>query len=411
MSFRNDCDSIVDFAIGQNLPDESVKRTLMKYEFDSEKLVLVAIGKAAWSMANAASDCLGDKIHSGVVITKYKHSKGDIANFDIYEAGHPVPDENSFAATEAAIALVKGLCEHDAVLLLISGGGSALFESPLLPKEELFDITKQLLAKGADIVEINTIRKRLSAVKGGKFAELCKPANVYAVVLSDIVGDPLDMIASGPAFPDSSTCEDAANIVRKYGLKLSSRAQELLEIETPKELHEVKSEIIGSVKLLCEAAAKQCEALGYEAIILSDCLACEASEAGSFLASIAKTYVNSEKSRAFIVGGETVVHVKGNGLGGRNQEFALSAAREIAGLANVALFSVGSDGTDGPCDAAGGYVDGMTIQKLKDGGIDIYEALGNNDSYNVLEKVGGLIITGATGTNVNDVAVALIRAK
>ena len=177
---------------------------------------LVAAGKAAWQMAGTAAELLGERIEAGVVVTKYGHSKGPIANFEIWEAGHPVPDENSFRGAQAAIDLVKDLTEEDTVLFLVSGGGSALFEKPLVPAEELADVTRQLLACGADIVEINTLRKRLSAVKGGKFAQLCAPAQVFSIVLSDILGDPLDMIASGPAYPDSSTAADAKAIVDVY---------------------------------------------------------------------------------------------------------------------------------------------------------------------------------------------------
>jgi hydroxypyruvate reductase len=252
------------------------------------------------------------------------------------------------------------------------------------------------------------VRKRLSAVKGGKFAKLCEPAEVYAIVLSDILGDPLDMIESGPACPDSSTSEDAQRIIGKYGIRLSEKAKELMTIETPKELTNVTTEINGSVKQLCAAAQKECQKLGYEAVILTDQLTCQAREAGSFLASIAKTHAASGKKLAFIAGGETVVNITGHGKGGRNQEIALSASAGIAGLTNTAVFSVGSDGTDGPTDAAGGYVDFETHAELKALGIDEYEVLKDNDAYHALQKTGGLIITGPTGTNVNDFAVVLI---
>jgi hydroxypyruvate reductase len=359
-------------------------------------------------MAKAAEECLGDRIDTGVVITKYEHVKGEISHCVCVEAGHPVPDENSFSGTQKAIDAVTGLGKEDTVLFLLSGGGSALFEKPLIDGAELADITSQLLACGADIVEINTVRKRLSAVKGGKFAKICEPAQVYSIVLSDILGDPLDMIASGPACPDSSTCEDAQRIISKYGIQLSDQAKACMTVETPKELTNVTTEINGSVKELCRAAQRECEKYGYEAVILTDQLCCQAKEAGSFLASIAKTQEGSHKKLAFIAGGETVVNLTGHGKGGRNQELALAASVGIAGLTNVAVFSVGSDGTDGPTDAAGGYVDSETHQELTALGIDEYEVLKENDAYHALEKTGGLIITGPTGTNVNDVAVLLI---
>nr|WP_305137170.1 glycerate kinase [uncultured Schaedlerella sp.] len=409
MGLREDADRIVRESIRRVLPDEAVSRALAGKDFGNGRVYVVAAGKAAWQMANTAAEILGNRMEAGVAVTKYDHVKGDIPGMKCFEAGHPVPDANSFAGTQAALELVENLREEDTVLFLLSGGGSALFEKPLIPEEELADITKQLLACGADIVEINTIRKRISAVKGGKFAKLCEPARVFGIVLSDILGDPLDMIASGPAYPDSTTCAQAAAIAEKYQLKLSEKARELLGQETPKTLRNVETVITGSVRNLCRAAADACRELGYEPVVLTDQLSCEAREAGAFLAAIAKSHQESEKSLAFLAGGETVVHLTGTGMGGRNQELALAAAQGIAGLSDTAVFSVGSDGTDGPTDAAGGYCDGTTKEALQKQGIDIYQVLRQNDAYHALEKSGGLIITGATGTNVNDVAVVLIK--
>ena len=405
---RAHADSIVKEAIAAVLPDEAVRRALEGMELPG-KVFLVAAGKAAWQMARAASDHLGRRIEKGIVVTKYGHVMGPIANVLCYEAGHPVPDENSFKATQAALDLVSGLSAEDTVLFLLSGGGSALFEQPLLPAEELQDITNQLLSCGADIVEMNTIRKRLSAVKGGRFALRCAPARIEAVVLSDIPGDPLDMIASGPACPDSSTCADALRVAEKYQLSLSGTALRLLHDETPKELDNVHTQITGSVRELCAAASRSCEKLGYTPVLLTDQLCCEAKEAGSVLASVLKTHASEKKPLAFIAGGETVVKLTGHGKGGRNQELALSAAKGISGLESAAVFSVGSDGTDGPTDAAGGYVDGDSCAALAALGLSVDAVLQDNDAYHALEKIGGLIITGPTGTNVNDVAVALLR--
>ena len=404
---RANADAIVAASIKAVLPDEAVKRALVGKEFPG-RVLLVSAGKAAWQMAKAAYDCLGDRIEGGVVVTKYDHVKGPIGNFICCEAGHPVPDENSFAGTQKALDLVSGLTEKDTVLFLLSGGGSALFEKPLVPGEVLQDITGQLLACGADIVEINTIRKRLSGVKGGRFAQSCAPAQVFSIVLSDILGDPLDMIASGPAVPDTSTCQQAIAIAEKYQLKLTDQARALLAQETPKELTNVTTLINGSVRELCTAAANASRELGYEPVILTDQLCCQAKEAGSFLASILKTHAGSGKKMAFIAGGETVVQLIGKGKGGRNQELALAAAVGIAGIPGAAVFSVGSDGTDGPTDAAGGYTDYETAAELKAQGVEIFQVLQNNDAFHALEKFGGLIITGPTGTNVNDVAVALL---
>lgn len=405
---RQHANEIVKSAIAAVQPDAAVQRALAGKQFPG-RVLLVAAGKAAWQMAKAASDTLGDRIEAGVVVTKYDHVMGPIANFDCYEAGHPVPDENSFRGTQAALDLVDDLKPEDTVLFLLSGGGSALFEKPLIPAEELQSITGQLLACGADIVEINTIRKRLSAVKGGRFAQICAPAQVESVVLSDILGDPLDMIASGPACPDSATDQDAKNIVKKFALKLSPDALRLLDVETPKHLDNVDTQINGSVRELCAAAAKTCRRLGYTPVILTDQLCCQAREAGSFLASIIKTHRSDGGSYAFIAGGETVVKLTGKGKGGRNQEIALAAAPGISGMKNAAVFSVGSDGTDGPTDAAGGYADGDTCAELKALGISVDDVLQNNDAYTALSKIGGLFFTGPTGTNVNDVAVALLR--
>ncbi|WP_283128159.1 glycerate kinase [Allofournierella massiliensis] len=407
-SLRSDANTIIERSIQAVLPDEAVRRALSGRKF-SGRVLLVAAGKAAWQMASAAAAQLGDGLCAGVVVTKYDHVKGDIPHCTCYEAGHPVPDENSFAATQAALDMVKDAGEGDTVLFLLSGGGSALFEKPLVSGEELQNITGQLLACGADIVEMNTLRKRLSAVKGGRFAQLCAPAKVFAVVLSDILGDPLDMIASGPACPDSSTCAQALAVVEKYHLTLSDAAMECLKQETPKQLDNVETQITGSVRQLCAAAAQVCRQLGYEPVILTDQLCCQAKEAGSFLASIVKTHARPEHPMAFIAGGETVVQLTGKGKGGRNQELALAAAEGIAGMDNAAVFSVGSDGTDGPTDAAGGYVDGSTRAALLAAGLTVHGVLAENDAYHALQKTDGLIVTGPTGTNVNDVALALVR--
>ena len=409
MKLREDADKIIKASIKAVLPDEAVAKALNGKEFGRGKIYMVAAGKAAWQMAQTAAGILGQRLEAGVVVTKYEHVKGEIPKTVCYEAGHPVPDENSFKGTQAALELVSDLKPEDTVLFLLSGGGSALFEKPLIPEEELTDITRQLLACGADIVEMNTIRKRISAVKGGRFALACEPAQVFSIVLSDILGDPLDMIASGPAYPDSSTSKEAVAIAQKYHLNLSERVWKLLEQETPKQLSNVETQITGSVRNLCEAAAQASQALGYTPMILTDQLSCEAREAGAFLAAIAKTYQQTKESLAFIAGGETVVHLTGKGKGGRNQELALAAAEGICGLQDTAVFSLGSDGTDGPTDAAGGYCDMNTKEQLITAGVSVYDTLQDNDAYHALQKTDGLIITGATGTNVNDVAVLLIK--
>lgn len=406
---RADADAIVQQAIAAVLPDEAVRRALAGFTPGPGRLLLVAAGKAAWQMAHAAVECLGGQLSAGVVVTKYGHVREPLPRCTCYEAGHPVPDENSFRATRAALDLVEKAGKEDTVLFLLSGGGSALFEQPLIPGAELQDITGQLLACGADIVEMNTVRKRLSGVKGGRFAEACAPARVFAVILSDIIGDPLDMIASGPACPDPTTCADALAVAEKYRLRLSEQAMACLHRETPKRLDNVESHITGSVRELCAAAAEACKARGYTPVLLTDRLCCQAKEAGSFLASVLRTHENPAAPLAFLAGGETVVRLTGTGLGGRNQELALAAAEGIAGMAHAAVFSVGSDGTDGPTDAAGGYADGETLDALAAKGLRVHDVLAANDAYHALQAVGGLLVTGPTGTNVNDVAVALVR--
>ena len=407
-TLRQDAERILSASLQAVLPDQAVQRALQSFQPGKGRTVLVAAGKAAWQMAKAAVDTLG-QVDRGIVITKYHHVKGEIPGVTCYEAGHPVPDEHSFAATGKALELVRDLTKEDTVLFLLSGGGSALLEQPLIPGPELQDLTGQLLASGADIVEMNTVRKRLSAVKGGRFALACAPAQVFSIVLSDVLGDPLDMMASGPAYPDQSTCAQALAVVEKYGLTLSPQALALLGQETPKALDNVETVITGSVRQLCAAAEEACRALGYEPIYLTDRLCCEAREAGSFLASILRSHVGTGRKLAFLAGGETVVHLTGKGKGGRNQELALAAAPGIAGCEGAAVFSLGSDGTDGPTDAAGGYVDGDTLAALTAAGKDVFTALRDNDAYHALQAVGGLLFTGPTGTNVNDVAVGLLR--
>lgn len=406
-TLRSDAEKAIYTAINAVMPEGAVRKALLGKQFPG-RVFLVAAGKAAPKMAEAATSVLSAPITGGVVISKYGHFEEPITGLRCFEAGHPVPDKNSVAAADAVLKLTENLREDDTVLFLLSGGGSALFEKPLIPLEELQDITSQLLACGAEIVEINTIRKRLSAVKGGKFAAHCAPAKVEAIILSDILGDPLDMIASGPVSPDSATCDDAQKITEKYRLRLSEDAEALLRVETPKNLDNVNAQVVGSVRELCRAAGEACRSMGYETIFLTDQLNCEAREAGRFLAAILRSHRNDGKKTAFLAGGETVVHLTGKGKGGRNQELALAACEGIRGMPNAAVISVGSDGTDGPTDAAGGYVDGASYDELCKNGIKLHGVLQENDAYHALLAIGGLIVTGPTGTNVNDICIGLL---
>lgn len=409
MTLRQDAQYIIDRSLAAVLPDAAVCRALQQLPEQANRIHLIAAGKAAWQMAQAALQQLGDRVQSSLVITKYGHSKGELPRTRIIEAGHPIPDENSVLGARTAIETVKPLQQQDTVVFLLSGGASALFEMPLIPLEELTDITEQLLSCGADITQINTVRKRLSAVKGGRFAALCAPAQVFSVILSDVIGDAPDSIASGPTAPDPSTAAQAMEVVCKYRLRLSAQAMLLLTQETEKALPHVQNLVTGSVRQLCSAAAQAAAELGYEPLILTDRLTSTAREAGLFLATAAQYCQNRPRSVAVIAGGETVVKVTGNGKGGRNQEVALAACPGIAGMEQTAVFSIGSDGTDGPTDAAGGYVDGESFSRLTEQGIDVEQMLDRNDSYHTLQACNGLLFTGPTGTNVNDLSVALIR--
>ena len=406
-TLRAQAESAVRAAIAAVLPDEAVSRALRGARFPG-RVFLVAAGKAAWRMAAAALSVPGLAVTDGLVVSKYGHLGAPLPPLRIFEAGHPVPDGNSVLAAEAALALTADLRADDTVLFLLSGGGSALFEKPLVPLSELRELTGQLLASGADVTEINTIRKRLSAVKGGRFAAHCAPAHIEALILSDVLGDPPDMIASGPVSPDSASCADARRIAGQYALRLSAEAARLLEIETPKRVENVNYRLIGSVGALCRAAEENLRAMGYETVLLTDRLEGEAREAGRMLASLLREHAQDGRKLAFLAGGETVVHVTGSGLGGRNQELALAACEGLRGLPNAGLISVGSDGTDGPTDAAGGWADGESFDALLAAGFEPERALRDNDAYHALGAVGGLVFTGPTGTNVNDIAVALL---
>lgn len=414
---KADATTIFNAAVRSMLPTEAVERALLDFSPPPEgEVILIAIGKASWEMASAAIKALNGRIARGCVVTKYGHSRGAFAgreDIEIFEGGHPVPDQNGIKAGERVFEMTRSLSCDDTVLFLVSGGGSALFEFPLpgVSLADLEGLNRQILASGADIVEINTLRKRFSAVKGGRFAEHCAPARVHQITLSDVLGDRLDSIASGPAWPDMTTCEDALRIVAHRGIDLTPIMRAYLTKETPKELNNVTAVISGSVGQLCSAAEKEAEHLGYHAYLLTSSLDCQAREAGRMVGAIAREILNGiscfERPSAVILGGETVVHLKGNGRGGRSQETVLSAASAISGLPHVAILSGGSDGTDGPTDAAGGVVDGGTWEAIKKTGSDPLLLLENNDSYEALKAVDALLLTGPTGTNVNDLILLL----
>ncbi len=406
-----------------------------------ERLLVIGFGKAAYSMVRAMIDELGELINRGVLITKYGHLDNSIlsikesrylhpipSSFSIFEAGHPVPDEEGLKGTEEAVRLLKEADEHTLVLCLISGGGSSLLVSPIegVTLREKQVITEMLLRSRADIYELNTVRKHISKVKGGRLVEIAYPATVFSLILSDVIGDRIDVIASGPTAPDETTFNDALLVLEKYRLmdkapkgiiNVIDKGAKGLLTETPKEgdkiFENVKNIVIGSNKIVLEAAKKRVEDLGFYAEIISSEFSGEARHVGRQLADIARSR-QSRPSKPFnclISGGETTVTVKGNGMGGRNMELALSFAMQIEGIEGITLLSAGTDGTDGPTDAAGAVVDGETVKKAKAMGLNPIEYLNNNDSYNFFKKIDGLFITGPTGTNVMDVQIIAIEGK
>lgn len=410
-NLRADAQAMLARALEDAKPGPAVRKAMEGLPV-AKRYYLLSIGKAGWAMAEAACACLGDRLEEGLVITKYEHSQGPLPACRIFEAGHPVLDQNSLDATAEALTLADRLGEEDCLIFLISGGGSALFEHSDLDLEELQAINQALLSSGMDIVKMNTLRKRFSQVKGGQFAYRAAPAQIYALVLSDVLGDRLDSIASGPAYPDDTSKEEALAIVEDYQLELSDQALAMLHKDLPQKLDNVTTKIIGSVGGLISSAQEEAQKLGYQTIILSDRVDIEARDLGQFLGGLAQTQASlpgiAASKIAYILGGETVVTLKGKGKGGRNQEIALAAAPYLAGMDSCLLFSLGSDGTDGPTDAAGGWIDGESLAKLQAAGYEPAEVLKNNDAYHALAAIEGLIMTGPTGTNVNDLTCLLL---
>ena len=399
----SDAKSICLSAISSCLPEKGVKETLKKLDLQGD-IYLVSVGKASFNMAKAAIEQI--KIRQGIVISKYNHIKGELKKTRCFEAGHPLLDENGIKATQEVIRMCRDLKESDIVLFLLSGGASALFEKPLIDLDKLQDLNRQMLNKGLNINEINTIRKKLSLVKGGRFADICKPAKVYAIILSDVLGDDLGTIGSGPTVKDNTTVNDALRIIEKYQLELDEETLDKLKNFKDSDAGNAENILIGSVRILCRNAAEKAEELGYEAVIVTDAIDSEARAAGDFLYKQLSKYEDRDKI-ALIMGGETIVHVKGQGLGGRNQEMVLSQVEHLKDKDDLLFMSLGSDGTDGPTDAAGAYIDADSYSKLEAEGINYREVLENNDAYHALEKIDALVKTGPTGTNVNDLSIIL----
>lgn len=399
-SLFKDANEIINYSINEVLPDKTIRTYFNNFNKPKGKTIMIAIGKAAFTMARETVSIIS--VDKGLVVTKYDHSKGSIPNTEIIEAGHPTPDSNSIKAAQKAIGLCSNLTSDDTVLMLISGGGSSLFELPIIDLKELQEINNELVKSGASINEINIIRKRLSKVKGGKFAEICKPAKVINIILSDIINNPLDMIASGPTYIDSSTSKEALKIIDKYKIDIKENIKELLKNESVKDLNNIETHIIGSNEDLRKAAKQKAITLGYKVVDIDKPITSDINDAVSLFKEKIDQYKDCKENICIIAGGEITVKINGDGLGGRNQEFACRMSKYITDN-NICFFAIGSDGTDGPTDVAGGYVDKDTFNNE----LDYY--LIKNDTYHFLEKYGGHIKTGPTGSNVCDLYCLLIK--
>ena len=393
-----------------------------------ERVLAVGAGKGTALMAQAVEDVFGDRIDDGVIIVKYGHTR-PLNRIREIEASHPLPDEAGVKGTEEIIETLKDVDEKTLIICLLSGGGSALLVSPaegisLKDKQVTTDL---LLKSGASIEELNGVRKHLSRVKGGRLASIAYPATVITLILSDVIGDRLDVIASGPTVPDRSTFMDAVKVIEKYNLvkKLPNNVLSMLLDgiagklpDTPKAGEDCFKKgspvIVGSIRQAINAARNAANKLGFDTEMVTDKLQGEAREAAVYLADLAKMVRSSRKGgkpMCLLSGGETTVNVKGSGKGGRNQEFALAFALEIEGVDGITLLSAGTDGTDGPTDATGAIVDGETIHFARKLGVDPEKYLENNDSYNFFKKIdeGHHLITGPTGTNVMDVQIIMVE--
>jgi glycerate 2-kinase len=432
-SLRSDALRIFSSALKASDPKEAVLRHVRvsdgvlfagkrRYRLEAfRNIYLTGAGKASARMAVAVERLLGKRITGGLLNVKHGHV-AKLRRIRLNECGHPVPDEAGVQGAQEIGNIAAKAGEDDLLICLISGGGSALLPFPAQPVTlaEKQDTTQLLLRSGANIHEINTVRKHISSIKGGQLAALAWPAQVLSLILSDVIGDDLDVIGSGPTAPDSSTFLDALAVLEKFGLTnlvpppVSERIRAGVagEIpETPKSLERVQNLIVGSNQLALDAAAGAARGLGYRPLILSSFIEGETRDVAKVHAAIAKEVLSSgrpvKRPACVISGGETTVTIKGNGLGGRNQEFALAAAMDIAAISGVLMLSGGTDGSDGPTNAAGALCDGTTIARAEKLGLNAADFLARNDSYHFFEPLGDLIRTGPTGTNVMDVRLAL----
>ena len=404
-------------------PTEGVAGRLAREDLARYRhIYVVGAGKAGAAMARAAERVLGRRITRGLLNVKYGHV-APLRRIELHECGHPVPDQRGVEGARRIAAIAAGAGPDDLVLCLISGGASALLPLPADPitLDEKQEVTKLLLASGAEIHEINAVRKHISQIKGGQLARLAYPARVLSLLLSDVIGDDLDAIGSGPTAPDASTFAGARAILEKYEIfrRAPASIRERLERggrgqlpETPKQgdaiFTRVRSVVIGNNRLAVDAAAARARQFGFRTLVLSTFVEGETREIARMHAAIAKEIVHAGRPlkppACVITGGETTVTLRGGGLGGRNQEFALSAAMDISGLQNTIVLSAGTDGSDGPTDAAGAIADGRTLARDP----RAPDFLARNDSYRYFEGLGDLVVTGPTGTNVMDVHLILV---
>lgn len=431
MDGRRDALAIFEAAVAAAHPLEATAAHLPEIGADVERVFVVGAGKAAVSMAAAVERKYGERIAQGLVVTKYGHQQEDahpLQRIACWEAAHPVPDAAGVRAAQAIGDICLGAGERDLVICLISGGASALLPSPVggIRLEEKQECTRLLLACGANIHELNCVRKHLSSLKGGQLAHLCAPARLETYILSDVIGDPLDVIGSGPTVPDETSFADAWAVIYKYGLetKIPSAVRHYLSEgvnhrvpETPKPgdpiFQKVRNTLIGSNRISIDSAAQRAQELGYQALVLSSSLDGEARETAKVFAAIAREVRQSGRPApppvAVLAGGETTVTLtQHHGLGGRNQEMALAASLGIAGLEGVTFLAAGTDGSDGPTNAAGALADGQTLARAKALDLIPEEFLVRNDSHQFFEQLGDLLITGPTGTNVMDVYLLLV---
>lgn len=428
--------SVVDPAFLMKGYAEQIRRYVTEKNFN--RLLIIGFGKASYYMARTVCEELDGQMEaSGAVITKYGHAKSREENMAaevqpatmnairVFEAGHPVPDRNGMAATREVMKMVQGSDDKTLILCLVSGGGSALLVSPYegMSLSDKQSVTNLLLRAGADIIELNTVRKHLSRVKGGRLAQIAFPAEIISLMISDVIGDRLDVIASGPTAPDTTTYHDAIAVIDKYGLtgkipdnvmNILDRGRDGLIPETPSDedkiFRNIQNIIVGSNRKAIEAARSRAGEIGIDAVVLSSEITGEARDVGRWLAEKAREVKRENRGRpaCLISGGETTVTVTGSGLGGRNTEMALSFALEIAGTEGITMLSAGTDGTDGPTDAAGAIVDGQTVAQARNSGLNPDAFLDNNDSYNFFKAVDSLLITGPTGTNVMDLQIIVV---